>query len=69
METEKVVRYSLTVFVIVLLIIATFSLYMSLNAIIDSFFGYKHGAVFKIILNAGVIILSIYVLSVLKRGS
>ena len=61
----EAVRKALIVLTIIVLAVAVFGLYLSLNAVIDVFIGYKYAPIYKALMNLSVVILAIYVLKLL----
>ncbi len=61
----EAVRKALTVLTLIVLAVAVFGLYVSLNAIIDTFIYYKYAPIYKALMNLAVIVLAVYVLKVL----
>ncbi|ADB58131.1 hypothetical protein [Archaeoglobus profundus] len=64
----ETVRKALIVLTIIVLAVAVFGLYLSLNAIIDIFIGYKYAPIYKALMNLAVVILAIYVLKLLLEN-
>ncbi|WP_456327709.1 hypothetical protein, partial [Archaeoglobus sp.] len=58
----ETVRKALIALTIIVLAVAVFGLYLSLNAIIDIFIGYKYAPIYKALMNLAVVVLAIYVL-------
>jgi len=52
---------------LIVLIVSIAGLYISLNAVIDTWLGYKYSPIYKALLNLAVLVLAIYVLKMLLR--
>jgi hypothetical protein len=63
----KTVRQVLVVVTLIVLIVSIAGLYISLNAVIDTWLGYKYSPIYKALLNLAVLVLAIYVLKMLLR--
>lgn len=61
----ETVKKALTILTLIVLAVAVFGLYMSLNAIIDMFIYYKYAPIYKALMNVAVIVLAVYVLKIL----
>ena len=61
----EAVKKALTILTIIVLAVAVFGLYTSLNAIIDMFIYYKYAPIYKALMNVATIVLAIYFLKVL----
>ena len=65
---EEAIRKVLIVVVLVITIISICGLYYAINEFISIWIGYKFAPIYRILLNLGVLIISLYVLSkYLKR--
>lgn len=62
LETVRKVLIALT---LIVLAVAVFGLYMSINTIIDMFIYYKYAPIYKALMNIAIIVLAIYVLKIL----
>ncbi len=67
MVEVKTVRQVLVVVTLIVLIVSIAGLYISLNAVIDTWLGYKYSPIYKALLNLAVLVLAIYVLKMLLR--
>lgn len=61
----EAVKKALTILTVIVLAVAVFGLYMSLNAVIDMFIYYKYAPIYKALMNLAVIVLAVYFLKVL----
>ncbi len=61
----EAVRKVLIALTLIVLAVAVFGLYMSINTIIDMFIYYKYAPIYKALMNIAIIVLAIYVLKIL----
>ncbi len=64
---EDVLRKVFIAFVVLLLIIAVWGLYSSLNELIRIWVNYKYAPLYRTMLNLGVLVIALYVLNLLVR--
>lgn len=64
---EDVVRKIFIAISLILLIVSIFGLYMALNEAISVWIGYKYASIYRALLNAAVLVLSVYVLTLLLK--
>jgi len=67
LKLEEVVKKVLIVVVLLLLITSIFGLYLALNDTISHWVGYKYAPVYRVLLNAAILVLSLYVLTLLLK--
>lgn len=64
---EDVLRKVFIAFVVILLMIAVWGLYSSLNDLIRIWVDYKYAPLYRTMLNLGVLVITLYVLNMLVR--
>jgi len=66
-NVENVLRKVLIAFVVILLMIAVWGLYSSLNDLIRIWVDYRYAPLYRTMLNLGVLVIALYVLNILVR--
>lgn len=66
-KLDEIVKKILIGLSLILLILSVFGLYMALNEVISLWVGYKYAPIYRSMLNIGVLLLSIYVLTILLK--
>ncbi|AGK60846.1 hypothetical protein Asulf_00837 [Archaeoglobus sulfaticallidus PM70-1] len=64
---EDVLRRVFIAFVVLMLMIAVWGLYSSINDLIQIWVDYKYAPLYRTLLNLGVLVITIYVLNLLVR--
>ncbi|AEA47861.1 hypothetical protein [Archaeoglobus veneficus] len=67
-DFEDILRKVLIAFVVIMLAVATWGLYTSLNDLIRIWIGYKYAPLYRALLNLAVLAIAIYLLNLLVRG-
>lgn len=67
-DFEDVLRKVLVAFAVIMLVVATWGLYSSLNDLIRIWIGYKYAPLYKALLNLAVIAIALYAINLLVRG-
>jgi len=67
-DVEDALRKIFVAIALIMLIVATWGLYSSLNDLIRIWIGYKYAPLYRALLNLAVLAIAIYVLNLLVRG-
>jgi hypothetical protein len=62
-EITELLKMGLTAFLFFMLVVGIWSLYSSLNQVISLWFNYKYAAIYRVILNVGVVVVVFFVLT------
>ena len=67
-DLTELLRNGLMAFLFIMLIVGIWGIYSSLNQIISIWFSYKYAAIFKTLLNVGLVVVVLYFLTRLIEG-
>ena len=67
-DITELLKNGLIAFLFIMLIVGVWGIYSSLNQIISIWFSYKYAAIYKTILNVGLVVVVLYFLTRLIEG-
>lgn len=66
-KLEDVIRKIFIAISLILLVISVIGLYTALNEVISVWIGYKYASIYRALLNAAILVMSVYILTLLLR--